>query len=91
MSTIELLDFYADWCGPCHHMEPIIDEIEKELGDSVKITKINVDTDQDKAGAYNVMSMPTYIIIKDGHVVDQLVGAQSKDTLLAKFKYYSVT
>lgn len=89
MSKIELIDFYADWCGPCHHMEPIIEEIEKELGDSVKITKINVDTDQDTAGEYNVMSMPTYIIKKEGKVVDQLVGAQSKDTLLAKLKYFS--
>jgi len=91
MSTIELLDFYADWCGPCHHMEPIIQEIEKELGDSVKINKINVDTDQDTAGEYNVMSMPTYIIKKDGKVVDQLVGVQSKDTLLAKLKYFSAS
>jgi len=91
MSAIELLDFYADWCGPCHHMEPIIQEIEKELGDSVKINKINVDTDQDTAGEYNVMSMPTYIIKKDGKVVDQLVGVQSKDTLLAKLKYFSAS
>ncbi|PIS06703.1 thioredoxin [Candidatus Berkelbacteria bacterium CG10_big_fil_rev_8_21_14_0_10_43_14] len=91
MSAIELLDFYAEWCGPCHHMEPIIQEIEKELGDSVKINKINVDTDQDTAGEYNVMSMPTYIIKKDGKVVDQLVGVQSKDTLLAKLKYFSAS
>jgi len=72
-------------------MEPIIQEIEKELGDSVKINKINVDTDQDTAGEYNVMSMPTYIIKKDGKVVDQLVGVQSKDTLLAKLKYFSAS
>lgn len=91
MSTVELLDFYADWCGPCHHMEPIIEEIEKELGDSVKITKVNVDTQQDTAQEYNVMSMPTYIIKKDNKVVDQLVGAQSKDTLLAKLKYFSAS
>lgn len=89
MPQIELLDFYADWCGPCHHMEPIIEEIEKELGDAVTITKVNVDSEQDTAQEYNIMSMPTYIIKKDGKVVDQLVGAQSKDTLLAKLKYFS--
>lgn len=86
MGNIELIDFYADWCGPCHQMEPIIEEIQKELGDNVKITKINVDENQEEAGKYNVMSIPTYIIKKDGQVADQLIGAQSKETLLAKLK-----
>lgn len=85
MSNIELIDFYADWCGPCQQMNPIIDEIEKEVKD-VKVTKIDVDQNSDIAGKYHVMSIPTYIIKKDGQVVDQLVGAQSKENLLSKLR-----
>lgn len=83
MSNMELIDFYADWCGPCQQMKPVIEELEKELKD-VKFTLVNVDENQEEAGKYNVMSIPTYIIKKDGKVVDQLVGAQSKETLLGK-------
>lgn len=85
MSNMELIDFYADWCGPCQQMKPIIEELEKELKD-VKFTLINVDKNQEEAGKYNVMSIPTYIIKKDDKVVDQLVGAQSKENLLAKLR-----
>lgn len=84
MSNIELLDFYADWCGPCQNMKPIIYEIEKEFEGKVKVTKINVDEDQEIAGQYNVMSLPTFIIKKDGQIADQLVGAQNKETLISK-------
>lgn len=83
MPKVELLDFYADWCGPCQQMNPIIEELEKELKD-VKFTKINVDENQAEAQKYNVMSIPTYIIKKDGQVVDQVTGAQPKELLKEK-------
>lgn len=76
--NVELLDFYADWCGPCKVMGPIIAEIEKEYGDKLKVTKYNVDQAQDEASKYNVMSIPTLLILKDGKVVNQLIGAQPK-------------
>lgn len=84
--SIELIDFYADWCGPCQNMNPIIEELEKELKDKVKFTKVNIDENPDLAAQYNVMSIPNYIIKKDDKVVDQLVGVQSKETLANKLK-----
>ena len=85
MSNIELIDFYADWCGPCQQMNPIIEEIEKEVKD-VEVTKINIDQNSDIASQYHVMSIPTFIIKKNGRVVDQLVGAQTKENLLSKLR-----
>lgn len=85
MSKIELIDFYANWCGPCQAMNPIIDELEKELKD-VKFTKINVDENGEEAQKYGVMSIPTYIIKKNNEIVDQFSGAQSKETIIEKLK-----
>lgn len=81
---VELLDFYADWCGPCKIMEPIMDELEKEMGAKVKITKIDVDQKQEDASKYGVMSIPTYIILKDGKEVDRFIGATSKENVVQK-------
>lgn len=86
MANIELLDFYADWCGPCQQMKPIIEEIETELKDNVKVTKVDVEKESHIAEQYNIMSLPTYIIKKDGHVVDQLTGAQSKEALISRLR-----
>ena|SRR3990167_2269277 len=82
----ELIDFWAVWCGPCKVMEPILEEIETEFKDKVKITKLNVDEEANQAMVqkYNVMSIPTYIFLKDGQVVDQAVGAQSKEEMTKK-------
>lgn len=78
-----LVDFWAPWCGPCKMIAPILDELSAELGDSAKITKINVDDNPESAAKYNVMSIPTLLVFKDGVVVNQLVGLQSKDKLKA--------
>ena len=69
-----LVDFYADWCGPCRMMSPIIDEIAEELQDSVKVGKVNVDENQELAIKYDVMSIPTIIIFKNGMPVNIFRG-----------------
>ena len=76
-----IVDFYADWCGPCKMMSPIIDEIAEELPE-VKVGKVNVDDNQDLAMQYNVMSIPTILIIKNGEVQKSFVGVQDKNKIL---------
>lgn len=79
-----LVDFYADWCGPCKMMSPIIDELAEEYKDTVKIGKLNTDDNPETTRQYRVMSIPTMIIIKNGEVVDNLVGVVSKSALKEK-------
>lgn len=77
-----LIDFYATWCGPCQMMSPIIDEIAEENADTLKVGKINVDENQDLAMKYNVMSIPTIIIVKNGKVEKTFVGVTDKNEIL---------
>lgn len=77
-----LLDFYADWCGPCRMVSPIVDEIAKERAD-VKVCKINVDEEGELAGMFGVFSIPSLVVMKDGKIVNQAVGARSKAQILA--------
>ena len=79
-----LVDFWAEWCGPCKMVGPIIDQLAVELEGKMKIGKVNVDESAQLAGLYNVMSIPTMLIFKGGLPVDQIVGAMPKDRLLAK-------
>ena len=79
-----LVDFWAEWCGPCKMIGPIIDQLSVELQGKMKIAKVNVDEAQELAGQFNVMSIPTLLIFKGGKPVDQIVGALPKDRLLAK-------
>ena len=79
-----LVDFWAQWCGPCTMIAPIIDQLAEQLQGKMKIAKVNVDEAPDLAGQYNVMSIPMLLIFKDGQPVDQMVGAMPKDQLLAK-------
>lgn len=85
---VKLLDFWAEWCGPCKFMEPIMEELEKELSGRVQINKINVDQNQERAAQYQVMSIPTYIILKDDKEVERIIGATSKDNLLKIISKY---
>ena len=81
---VELIDFYADWCGPCVVMEPVTEELEKEMAGKVNIRKVDVDKDQAEASKYGVMSIPTYIILKDGREVDRFIGSTSKESVVSK-------
>lgn len=78
---VVLTDFWAPWCGPCKMIAPVLEEINEEIGDNLKIAKLNVDENQETAGKYGVMSIPTLMIFKDGEMVEQIVGFQPKDQL----------
>ncbi|TYR82217.1 thioredoxin [Priestia megaterium] len=80
-SGLVLVDFWAPWCGPCKMIAPVLEELDGELGDKVKIVKVDVDENQETAGSYGVMSIPTLIVFKDGQKVDQVVGYQPKEAL----------
>ncbi|OGE32988.1 thioredoxin [Candidatus Daviesbacteria bacterium RIFCSPHIGHO2_02_FULL_36_13] len=80
--VVKLLDFWAPWCGPCRIMNPILEEIEKELGEKIVIEKINVDEESEKASKYGVMSIPTYIVMKGEEEVGRKVGVTAKADLL---------
>ena len=77
-----VVDFYADWCGPCKMMGPVVEEIANERSD-IKVGKVNVDDEADLAQKFNVMSIPTFIAFKDGKVAAQAIGGQSKANLLS--------
>ncbi|MDO8573639.1 MAG: thioredoxin [Candidatus Daviesbacteria bacterium] len=79
---VKLLDFWAPWCFPCKTMTPIIEELKKELDGKVEVEEINVDENQDKASKYGVMSIPTYIVLKDGKEAGRKIGVTSKEDLL---------
>ena len=80
-----LVDFWADWCGPCKRVAPIIEEIAKELKDA-KVGKVNVDEQSELAAEYRIMSIPTLMVFKDGAVVKKAVGAVSKAEILNLLK-----
>lgn len=80
-----LVDFYADWCGPCNAMAPVIEKLAKELEGKVKVGKINVDENPDIAVEYNVMSIPTLIVFKNGKEEKRLVGLRNKEELINLF------
>lgn len=88
MAQIKLYDFWAAWCGPCKVMHPIIEDIEQEFANQITIEKVDVDdpANQEKVFEYQIGAMPTFIIEKDGQVVEQFIGAQSKSTLVNALK-----
>lgn len=78
---VVLIDFWAEWCGPCQQMLPILDQFSETMGDKMTVAKVNVDENAELAGQFRVMSIPTIIVLKDGEMVDQMVGVQSADKL----------
>lgn len=77
-----LVDFWAAWCGPCRMVGPIVEEVAEERPD-IKVCKVNVDEEQELAAAFQVMSIPTLMVVKDGNVVSQSAGARPKADILA--------
>ena len=80
-----LIDFWASWCGPCRMMAPVIDNIAEEVS-NVKVCKVNIDEEQNLAVKYNVMSIPTFIVIKNGEEAARSVGVQDKSEILNMVK-----
>lgn len=79
---LTLVDFWAPWCGPCRMIAPILDELDRELGNEASIAKLNVDENPITAQGFGVMSIPTLILFKDGMPVEGVVGVQSKNALI---------
>ncbi|KAB7668046.1 thioredoxin [Bacillus sp. B1-b2] len=80
-SGVVLVDFWAPWCGPCKMIAPVLEELDGEIGDKVKIVKVDVDENQQSASQFGVMSIPTLLVLKEGEVVDKVVGFQPKEAL----------
>ena len=77
---VTLVDFWAEWCGPCRMVTPVLEELQGELGDSAQIVKLNVDENPNIAQQFGISGIPTMLLFKDGQVVDKLVGASSINT-----------
>ena len=76
-----LVDFWAEWCGPCKAISPTINEIANDYNGKVKVGKVNVDTNQNTAGKYGIRSIPSLLIFKDGSIVNQIVGSVQKESI----------
>ncbi len=78
---VVLADFWAPWCGPCKMIAPVLEELDGEMGEKVKIVKLDIDQNPETASKYGVMSIPTLLVMKNGEVVDKVIGFQPKDAL----------
>lgn len=79
-----LVDFYADWCGPCKMMMPIVDKMAEKYDGKIKVGKVNSDEENQLAAKYNIMSIPSFLLFKNGELVDTLTGAMPADILAGK-------
>ena len=86
---LAVVDFWAEWCGPCRMVGPVIDQLATEYAGKVKVTKLDVDENPQTGARFNVRSIPTILFFKDGKLVDQIVGALPKATIEGKFKQHA--
>jgi thioredoxin 1 len=87
-SGLVLVDFWAPWCGPCKMIAPVLEELDAEMGDKVKIVKLDVDDNQQTAAEFGIMSIPTLLVLKDGQPVDKVVGFQPKEALAGRLQQH---
>lgn len=80
-----LVDFWAEWCVPCHMVSPVVEEIGRDKGDSLQVAKLNIDENPEMTRRFGVMSIPTLLLFKDGAEAARVVGAKGKDALLREF------
>ena len=85
-TTPVLVDFWAPWCGPCKAIAPVLDELAAELGDKVKICKVNVDDSSEVAGKFNIRAIPAMLIFKGGKKVDEIIGLSDKNAIKTKLE-----
>jgi thioredoxin 1 len=78
---LKLLDFYADWCGPCKIMAPVLEEIEKNYQGKIEFQKVDVEANEQLAGQYDIRSIPTFVLVKEGKEMDRRMGAMPKEML----------
>lgn len=83
-----LVDFWAEWCGPCKMIAPIVDEIATEYGDKLRVAKLDADENPDVLQNYGIMGIPTLILFKDGEPVERITGFKPKDKIMAKLSAY---
>lgn len=87
-ASLVMIDFWAEWCGPCKRLAPVLDELARDYSQKLKVIKINVDTNQTIAEKYEVLSLPSLVFIKNNTVIDKIVGFVPKTNILAKIEQY---
>ncbi len=83
---LTIVDFFANWCGPCRKLSPILEEVQNEIGDNVKFTKIDTDDNIDVAKEYQVSGLPTLLVFKNGEVVERMVGLMPKSSIITNIE-----